>query len=260
MSDISYPEPPAFPAGSLVQQLRRATRDLHARAERTGIVASILAGTATRSAYAVYLRNLLPVYQAMEHALEQYRDTPGIGALTWPALYRAPGIIADIAELAGPGGLESLPLLPAAERYAARIAWAGAGDGGLLLAHAYTRYLGDLSGGQILARRLGQIFGPDFQATAFMAFPGIGDVAVFAKAFRARLNDALDLVADPEGVVREALVAFDLNIALSCEVADAQCQSDKRCAAALPALSGIAGYADVCNDQSSMAGDKNGCR
>ena len=235
VSDVSYPE---FPAISLVQRLRRATRDLHTRAERTGIVATILDGTATRTGYALYLRNLLPAYQAMEHALEQHRDTPGIGALAWPALYRAPGIIADLADLAGPNGPESLPLLPAAERYAARIAWAGSGDGGLLLAHAYTRYLGDLSGGPILARRLGQIFGPDFRATAFMAFPAIGDVGVFANAFRASLNHAFDRVANPEDVVREALIAFALNIGLSCEVADMQCGSGEPCAAALPAPAG----------------------
>jgi heme oxygenase len=56
--------------------LREATADLHRRAERSGVIADLLHGRATRSGYALWLRNLLPAYRNLEAAL----CTPGASA------------------------------------------------------------------------------------------------------------------------------------------------------------------------------------
>jgi heme oxygenase len=160
----------------LVQRMRARTAELHARAEQSGIVAAILAGQVSQSGYALYHRNLLPAYQAMERALLRSRGQPGIGEIAQPllyrVLYRACSIAGDLASLAGPGWAARLPLLPSGERYATRVAWAGRGHSALLIAHAYTRYLGDLNGGRILRRRLVRLFGPDFRAVAFTELDG----------------------------------------------------------------------------------------
>ena len=203
----------------LALRMRNRVAGLHRRAERTGIVAALLKGNMTQSGYSLYLRNLLPAYQAMERALLRHRDRAAIAPFAQPALYRAEAIQADLDAIAPPGWLAALPLVPAAERYAARIAWARDARADLLLAHAYTRYLGDLSGGQIMRTRLQRLFGADFRATAFADFPAIADVAAFKDGFRTALDEAGQAIRHPDRVVKEAAIAFEMNIQLSGEVA-----------------------------------------
>jgi len=201
---------------SLVQRMRERTAQLHCDAEGSGIIAALLAGRVSRRHYALYLRNLLPAYQAMEHALRHHRGRPVLAELAQPPVYRAESIVADLTHLAGPDWAAALPLLPAGERYGGRVEWAGAGA--MLIAHCYTRYLGDLNGGPIIGRRLARSFGGDASALAFTVFPAIADVRGFAAAYRARLDRAGAALPDIAPVVEEAVIAFQLNIEVSQEV------------------------------------------
>jgi heme oxygenase len=124
--------------------------------------------------------------------------------------------VSDLNTLNGPDWAESIPLLLSGRSYAERVEWAG--TGALLLAHCYTRYLGDLNGGQLLQRCLVQSFGPDFKAVAFSRFPEIEDLETFRTTYRRSLDRAGSRLADVEDVVAEAAVAFRLNIQLSIEV------------------------------------------
>ena len=199
---------------SLTQQLRQRTSLLHSAAEASGVVAEMIKGQVTRSHYALYLRNLLPAYQAMEAALQD--NSTILPGLAQPPLYRVERIVADLRALEGSDWAESLPLLTSGRRYAERIAWAGHSE--LLIAHCYTRYLGDLNGGRVLMRRILTRFGPDFPAIAFVTFPGIPDLDEFQAAYRRDLDSAGVHLADSLGVVEEAAIAFQLNIDLSREV------------------------------------------
>jgi heme oxygenase len=187
--------------------MRERTAALHSEAERSGIVAALFRGQATRTAYALYLRNLLPVYRTIENALPQSPD------LDQPGLYRSARIEADLQDLAGRDWATALPILPSAETYAARIATAAGTP--TLIAHCYTRYLGDLNGGQILARRLNILFGPDFTALRFTEFPA---AATQRAAYRDQLDRAGRCLADLTPVIEEAAIAFQLNITLSVEI------------------------------------------
>jgi heme oxygenase (biliverdin-producing, ferredoxin) len=195
--------------------MRGRTTDLHARAEQTGVVAALLGGQVCKARYALYLRNLLPAYQCMEQAL-RLRYRPEFEGLGVPQIYRTESIIADLVDLAGAGWADSIPLLPSGERYASRIDWAAAGP--MLIAHCYTRYLGDLNGGLLLGRRLVQIFGPNFHALAFSRFPEIQNLQAFRVAYQQNLDRAGSFLADAGSVVEEAAVAFELNIQVSVEV------------------------------------------
>jgi heme oxygenase len=136
--------------------LEQSTRSLHRQAERTGIIRDLLQGRASRYGYALLLRNLLPAYQQLEQGLESRRHGAAIGAIALQGLFRASAITADLDQLGGREWRETLPLLAAGRHYADRVADATKGDGTLLIAHAYVRYMGDLSGGQILKRLLGR--------------------------------------------------------------------------------------------------------
>jgi heme oxygenase len=199
----------------LARRLREGTAELHALAERSGIARDILRGTATPVGYALFLRNLLPVYRAMEHALEARRDAPLIAPFALPSLYRAAALESDLALLCGDRWRESLAWLPAAQRYAQRVDACAQGDGARLIAHAYVRYLGDLSGGQVLRRLLARSLRIGSEALRFYEFPGIRDADRFKAEYRRALDCSALSASDADAVVEEAAAAFQLNIELS---------------------------------------------
>lgn len=200
-------------AGPLSERLRRATDDLHRRAERAGHVGRLLAGTATRADHLLYLRNLLPAYRALEAGLEAHRGGRVAGGLVLPVLYRAPALEADLRRHAGEDWSATLPLLAAAERYAVAVGRAAAGDGAALVGHAYARQLGDLGGGPILDRILDRRLG--LGGLAFHAFPGIPDRGGFRAAYRRALDAAGAAMADPWPALAAARAAFRWNVAVA---------------------------------------------
>lgn len=202
----------------VVTLLYLRTKTLHVEAERTGIIRDLLRGEASREGYALLLRNLLPAYQAMEQGLERHLRSPGIGVLAQYKLDRAPAIESDLVTLCGGRWSHDIPLLDAGDRYAQRIARAAEGDGSRLIAHAYTRYLGDLSGGQILQRLLGRSPGLQPAELTFYDFPRFSDLEALKADYRKALDHAGLVAADRHAVIEEAAIAFSLNIDLSCAV------------------------------------------
>jgi heme oxygenase len=85
----------------------------------------------------------------------------------------------------------------------------------LLVAHAYVRYLGDLSGGQALRKVVGRGLGlSGSEGLSFYDFPGIADPDGFKSRFRESL-DGMALAPELENrVVTEARDAFGLNVTL----------------------------------------------
>jgi heme oxygenase len=204
--------------GSFADALRERTRTLHAQAERSGIVLDILRGRASRSAYALYLRNILPVYQHLEAGLECHRDSAALQTIARREVYRSGPLHADLEALCGSNYARTLPLVAAAEQYASHLAGAVDDRAEALVAHAYTRFLGDLNGGRVMRSILARSFAAEPLPLHFHSFPGIPDLAVFTAQYRGALDVAGTHLARPEAVLREAELAFRLNIALSEEV------------------------------------------
>jgi heme oxygenase len=205
----------------LLDVVRERTSALHAEAERSGFVGELLRGRADRRGYAVFLRNLLPAYRELESSLDLHRDSPGIREARRPAVYRSTALESDLEALCGSDWSRAVPLLPAAQRYASAVAEAALGDGTCLIAHAYTRYLGDLNGGRILRDLVARSLSLDGTALAFYSYPQLADVEAFKTSYREDLERAGRAAPDPERVVAEAEKAFHLNIELSREVAGA---------------------------------------
>jgi len=199
----------------VVAALYLRTKSLHVEAERTGIIRDLLRGEASREGYVSLLRNLFPVYQAMEQGLERHRRSLMLGILANYGFDRAAAIESDLVALCGGRWRHDVPTLVAGEIYAGRIAKAAEGDGAGLIAHAYTRYLGDLSGGQILRRLLARSLGLRPSDLSFYDFPRFSDLDALKADYRQALDQAGALAVDPRAVVEEAAVAFALNIDLS---------------------------------------------
>lgn len=82
-----------------------------------------------------------------------------------------------------------------------------------LIAHAYTRYLGDLSGGQVLGRIAQKSMGlKGSEGLSFFAFPGVTSPNLFKQLYRSRMNSVELTEEERNGVLEEAVRAFELNI------------------------------------------------
>jgi heme oxygenase (biliverdin-producing, ferredoxin) len=213
-ASASSDEQDAEPVG-LAETLRTQTKPLHTAAERSGIIRELLAGTASRQGYALLLRNLLPVYRALESGLDRHLNSRGFRELRWPALYRATAIESDLVGLSGQSWCERLPLLSEANCYARRVTEAANGSGARLMAHAYVRYLGDLSGGQILKRLLIRSLSLEESSLAYYEFSDVEDIATFKTQFRNTIDRAATEIGEVASVIDEAVTAFGLNIAVS---------------------------------------------
>lgn len=203
-----------------MEAIRERTRALHAEAERSGIVHEMLHGRADLRGYAMLLRNLLPAYLEMERGLEHHRHSPGVREISQRAVYRAAALESDLEALCGAAWGRTLALLPAAEHYAALVSRAAQDDGSRLIAHAYVRYLGDLSGGQILRRLLGRALSLGPHQLAFYEFADVANLDDFKAGYREALDRAALTVGDRESVIAEAEAAFRLNIEISTAVLD----------------------------------------
>lgn len=203
---------------SVVTGLYLRTKTLHVEAERTGIIRDLLRGEASLEGYLLLLRNLLPAYQALEQGLERHRSSRSLAALVNFRLDRASAINSDLVALCGPDWRRDIPLLNAGKIYARRVVNAAEGDGMRLIAHAYTRYLGDLSGGQILQRLLARSLDLKPNELTFYDFPQYSELAALKTDYRSALDQAGALATDPQVVIEEGAIAFSLNIDLSCAV------------------------------------------
>ena len=205
--------------GGISLRLAQATRDLHRQAERTGIVARLLRQDAGIDGYAMLLRNLLPVYRTMEESIQLRRDLPGLEIFAPRGLARAGAIHRDLCDISGPDYEQALPVLPGGERYAERVAQIARTEPERLIGHAYTRYFGDLSGGRILKNLISSSLPVPSQAVRFFEFPKLRDPDNFVAHARGALDRTVSDPATADRICDEAVMAFELNIGLSVEIA-----------------------------------------
>jgi heme oxygenase len=199
-------------AAPLSVRLAQATRASHRAAERAGFMPSLLRGEIATSTYVLLLRNLHALYAALERALETRAAARTLAPMRTRAFFRADTLALDLGHLA-PRWSE-LPVTLAMQAYVARIEAVTRTQPGLLAAHAYVRYMGDLSGGQVLRdivrRALALV---DGRGTAFYDFGEESPDALKAE-FRRGL-DALVLPDDEmDAIVAEAGDAFARHVAL----------------------------------------------
>jgi heme oxygenase len=203
---------------SLTGRLRTATSELHRSAEQSGIIRELMRGQIDRHAYVLLLRNLHALYQTMEMALDRHAASPQVAPVRIPVLYRAAALAGDL-DYHARADWNNLPLTGAMRDYVARIDELSADRPALLAAHAYVRYLGDLSGGQVLARAVRRNFDlPDGAGAAFYGFGSPADPDVLKRQFRQALDDLPVDAATADAIVAEASQAFNRHIALFAEL------------------------------------------
>lgn len=151
----------------------------------------------------------------MEEEIERNKDHPRFAPLYFPAeLHRHQALACDLEYFYGPNWQSQVTCSQATQRYVDRIHQVGREDPVLLVAHAYTRYMGDLSGGQVL-RKVAQRalkLPPTGEGVKFYQFDAIHSAKAFKQLYRSRMNE-LDLDMDiKKRLVEEAVKAFQFNM------------------------------------------------
>ncbi|WP_299487338.1 biliverdin-producing heme oxygenase [Acaryochloris sp. IP29b_bin.137] len=202
-------------SGKLANQLREGTKKSHSLAENVAFVQCFLKGAVERNSYRQLLGNFYFVYLTLENQLKSLRNHSIVGQLYFPELHRQSSLEKDLSYYWGPHWSQTVKPSTATHHYINRIQEVATSEPSLLVAHSYTRYLGDLSGGQILKKiaQRGMNLPPN-QGTHFYDFQDIPN----PKAFKAQYRNALDNLPLAAGmtaqVVDEANFAFKLNMAL----------------------------------------------
>jgi heme oxygenase len=201
-------------SSNLAMKLREGTKKAHTMAENVGFVKCFLKGTVEKNSYRKLVANLYFVYSAMEEELASLQHHPVVGKICFPELNRKQSLERDLAFYYGANWREQVQPSAAAQTYVARIHEVANTQPELLVGHSYTRYLGDLSGGQILKGIAERAMNLTDGGTAFYRFEAISD----EKAYKVKYRQALDELpiddAMAEQIVNEANDAFKLNMKL----------------------------------------------
>lgn len=200
-------------SSNLATKLREGTKKSHTMAENTGFVACFLKGTVEKTSYRNLVSNLYFVYSAMEEEMERQREHPVVSKIYFPELNRKAALEQDLFYYYGPNWREQIAPSASAQEYVARIQTVSNTAPELLVAHSYTRYLGDLSGGQILKKiaQTGMNLS-EGEGTAFYEFKTISDEKAFKNTYRQAMNDLPVDEATADRIVDEANDAFGLNM------------------------------------------------
>jgi len=203
---------------TLSEYLREGTADLHREAESSAFVSRFMNGGLDRDTHSRHLLALQTIYTALEDGLESLKDDPRLAAFHLPALWRRAALQADLEYLRGPRWHDEAPV-PAARTYAEHLRALTTDRPLRLVSHAYVRYMGDLSGGQVLRRMAARQLGLSGDGVRFYEFPEISDVGAFKSDFRRRLDELPLVDGEREALLNEARSAFHLNAVMFAELA-----------------------------------------
>lgn len=194
--------------------LRERSSGSHSRSEHAGFMSDLLKGEGSREDYVALVAQHYFIYEALEAVGERMRKDPVAAVFISDKLTRLPALGADLEFLIGPDWRESITPLPTTQRYVDRINEVGATWVGGFVAHHYTRYLGDLSGGIFIGRVMQRRFGFETNGVGFYLFDDIADPNAFKDVYREQLDAAPWDDAERERVIDEVLLAYKFNTEL----------------------------------------------
>lgn len=208
---MSVTAPPRAPVSAM---LREATQDAHSRAETTSFVTDLMSGRLSIAAFTALVAQHQAIYTALEDLGRRVAGEPGAAALVRPELERTAALAEDLQALTA--GAAVPPVLASTGEYVDALN--ALDDLVGYAAHAYTRYLGDLSGGQAIKRMMQRHYGMVSDGLSFYSFTQIAKIPPYKAAYRTALDELPLDVAGRERLVAEARAAFRYNEAVFVEL------------------------------------------
>ncbi|WP_405618690.1 biliverdin-producing heme oxygenase [Streptomyces sp. NBC_01511] len=193
--------------------IRVASHAQHTEAETSTFMSDLLGGRLGVDAYTRYTEQLWFVYRALEGAAGILERDPVAGPFIRPELMRTDALERDLTHLRGADWRTGLEPLPATAAYAARVIECARTWPGGYVAHHYTRYLGDLSGGQIIRDKAEKTWGfaRKGDGVRFYVFEEIANPAAFKRGYRELLDAVPADDLEKQRVIDECKRAFDFN-------------------------------------------------
>ena len=205
------------------QALRERTRGGHSASEGANFMDDLMKGNGSREDYIALVAQHYFIYEALEGAAQHFADDSDAAAFISPQLTRLPALRADLQFLIGDDWLSTIAPLPTTQRYTARINQIAAeGWAGGFIAHHYTRYLGDLSGGQIIRTLMQRQFGFETNGVGFYLFDEIAKPKEFKETYRDQLDAVGWSAEESERVIEEVVRAYQFNTDLFVDLSDAK--------------------------------------
>jgi heme oxygenase len=201
--------------GPRVRRLHNRIGQAHHQAEAMGLSRALLEGQAAPRQLAALLRALAPAYALLDELAPAAAAGLGATDLPWSDLARTAALEHDLALVAT---VPATPDSPAAAAWCERLTELAGQAPHRLLAHAYVRYGGDLSGGQQLAPQANAIMAAlDLPALSFWSFsrPSID----LKEALHGGLERLLLGAKEEQELMDEAQAAFGASQALLAELA-----------------------------------------
>jgi heme oxygenase len=197
---------------NLSQQIREGTKKSHTMAENTGFITCFLKGVVEKKSYVRLLSDLYHIYSAMEEEFERHKDDMIVSNIYFPELFRKKSLEKDLEYYLGYDWKERITQTQSCKEYVARIKEVSNENQDLLIAHHYTRYIGDLSGGQVLKNIAQSALEVPDVGMNFYIFKDIEDEKVFKQDYRDVLDELPFDQNEINEIIKEANLAFKLNM------------------------------------------------
>ena len=199
----------------LAYQLREGTKKSHTMAENTGFISCFLKGVVEKSSYRNLLSDLYFVYCAMEDNIARLvaEKHPVITSINFQELNRRESLEKDLFFYFGQDWKSVLEISSPAKTYVDRINQVAIDQPELLIGHHYSRYIGDLSGGQILKSITQKAMNlPSDEGLQFYIFKDIENEKSFKEHYRQNLSTLPIDQHMADLIVEEANKAFKYNM------------------------------------------------
>jgi heme oxygenase len=198
----------------LALKLDDGTRKSHSLAENSAFVTGFFRGLTDKTQFSQLVADLYFVYQAMETAFKEAADE-NVRTLDYPELRRVPSLEKDMEYYYGDNWRATVKPSRATARYVARIEEVAREQPPLLIAHQYTRYLGDLFGGQMMGGMAQKSLKlAEGKGIAFYTFEEIPEAKEFINDWYSQVNRLKLSETEKNAIVDEANVVFRYNIEL----------------------------------------------
>ena len=191
--------------------MRTSSQEAHKKAESSPFVTDLMRGSLSLADYGLYLGNLAYIYEELEKQTSTNPPLPSSEQIWDSRLNRSDRIENDLHALGLSNWRESVVPTTGTRDYVARLTELEGRSDARTIAHHYTRYLGDLSGGQAISALVARNYGATDQQLTFYKFPELENLVRYKDSYREVLDNLEISDIERAALIEEVSIAFELN-------------------------------------------------
>lgn len=195
-----------------IDRMKEETLEAHDESKDSGFAVTIMSGEWSPLAFVEWQRALYPVYNTLETVLKKNRKDPILSIFDHRKLDRSERILHDLSTYNVDPVLDPSPL-PCVQDYVACVADTD-GSTPRVLAYHYTRYMGDMIGGQVIARSMKEKYGMSEDSLTCYDFSELGDLHHYRKNYKILIELLPWSDEEREQFVDEIKTAYKINAVL----------------------------------------------